>query len=106
MKLQFKSSGPSSLKRDIIKIIEEEELDTWEIHTQDNQKYLKHVGQWGGMGVIKLTPDDENEILEVHVRKFKSTEKDLSDFEGYYLGRFCELILVNFSTRVTLIGIK
>ena len=106
MKLEFKSSNPSSLKNDIIKMIEEEELQTWEIHSDSKQKYLKHIGQWGEKGVVKLSPDDINKILEVQVLKFKNTEEDIKDFEGYYLGRFCELVFVNFPIRFTSIDRK
>lgn len=106
MKLEFKTLKPSSLKNDIIKMIKEEELQTWKIHTASAQKYLKHIGQWGEKGVIKLTPDDINKILEVQVIKFKSIEGDVKDFEGYYLGRFCELIFVNFPSRITAIVIE
>lgn len=99
MKLDFKTSNPSSLRNDIIKIIEDGELQTWEIHLFQNHKYIKHIGQWGEKGVIQLTPDDINKKMEVKVLKFESTEDNLEDFEGYYYGRFCELVFVNFKNR-------
>lgn len=106
MKLEFKLSNPSSLRNDIIKMIEDGDLQTWEIHSHKNIKYLKHTGQWGEKGVIILTPDDNNKKMEVEVLKFEKTKEDVTDFEGYYLGRFCELIFVNFPNRFTSIDRK
>ena len=106
MRLDFNSSNSSSLRNDIIKVIEDGELQTWEIHTDAKDKYLKHISQWGEKGVIKLTPDEINKKLEVQVLKFKNTEEDVKDFEGYYLGRFCELIFVNFPNRFNSIDKK
>jgi len=106
MKLDFKSSNPSSLRNDIITMVEDDELQTWEIHLSENHKYLKHTGQWGEKGVIKLTPDNINKKMEVQVLKFKNTEGDVRDFEGYIYGRFCELIFVNFTNKFTSIDRK
>lgn len=106
MKLDFKTTNPSSLRNDIIKMIEDGELQTWEIHLSDNHKYIKHIGQWGKKGVIKLTPDDINKKLEVQVVKFQNIKENLEDFEGYYYGRFCELGFVNFKNRFTSIERK
>ncbi|MDD3323449.1 MAG: hypothetical protein PHS59_18590 [Paludibacter sp.] len=106
MKLELITSNANSLKKDIISLIEDEELQTWEIHPDTNDKYLKHTGQWGEKGVIKLKSDITNKKLEVQVLKFKRTEESLEEFEGYYLGRFCELIFVNFENRFNSIDKK
>jgi len=104
MKLVFNTSTPTTLKNEIVKLIEDKELKTWEIHESDKEKYLKHTQQWGEKGVILLTPDNAKKTLTVEVLKFKSTEVAVKDFEGYYLGRFCEIIFVNFPNRFTSIG--
>lgn len=96
MRLFFKTTNPSKLKSDIIKLIEDNELKTWEIHESDSTKYIKHTQQWGDKGVIKITADTTNNQIIVEVLKFKNITEDVKDFEGYYLGRFCEIIFVNF----------
>lgn len=99
MKLNFKTTNPTKLKSDILKSIEEEDLKTWHIHESEKEKYIKHTKQWGDKGVIKMTIDSLNNQLIVEVLKFKSTTEDVKDFEGYYLGRFCEIIFVNFQNN-------
>lgn len=106
MKLEFNTPNPSSLKNEIIKMIEDGELKTWEIHLYKDYKYLKHTDQWGKKGVIELTPDEILDKLEVQVLKFKKSEDKLEDFEGYYYGRFCEIVFVNFADRFTSIDKK
>ena len=54
--------------------------------------YLLGCLQWGKKEVIQLTTDITNKKLEVQVLKYNNTEDTLEDIEGYYLGRFCELI--------------
>ena len=102
MKLSFNAANSNILKNDIIKLIEDGELKTWEIFTQSNIKYLRHIGQWGDKGVIELTPNNNNTILVAKVLGFK--DATIEDFEGYYYGRFCELIFVKFQDRYTSIG--
>lgn len=48
-------------------------------------------------GGIKMEIDDVKKILIGRVFKFKGTEENVKDFEDYYLGRFCEIIFLNFS---------
>ena len=103
MKLLFKTTNPTSLKNDITKLVEDGELETWEIYTNSGEKYLKHVGQWGDKGVIKLAVDNENRKLIIQVKKFTSVTENVTDFEGYYLGRFCELMFVNYPNRFSTI---
>lgn len=96
MTLKFKTSNATNFKNEIIKLINDGRLSTWEILIIDGTEYLKHTGQWGQKGVIKLTKDNNNEYLTSQVFKFDSYTGEVKDFEGYYLGRFCELIFVNF----------
>lgn len=96
MKLYFKTQNPNSLKKEIINSIENKELLTWSIVQNDDIKYLKHTKQWGEKGVIKLVVDSQNGYLISEVFRFKDVTDEIKDFEGYYLGRFCELIFVNF----------
>lgn len=103
MKLLFKTSNPISLKNEIIEFIEDAELKTWCIHEDSDKKYLKHTKQWGEKGVIQLSVNPLKTHLIVEVLKFKGVAEDVKDFEGYYLGRFCEIIFVNFPNRYTAI---
>lgn len=101
MKLHFKTTNPNKLKSDILKSIEDEDLKTWKINESDNIKYIKHTQQWGEKGVISMIADIKNNQLTIEVLKFKSTTEAVKDFEGYYLGRFCEIIFVNFPNDFT-----
>lgn len=96
MKLIFSTPNPKSLKSAIISLIKEGDKSTWEIRTIKDIEYLKHVQQWGDKGVIDITYNDSRKQLIVEVLKFKGVNEDLKDFEGYYLGRFCEIIFHNF----------
>lgn len=100
MKLHFKTANPKKLKSDILSLIDNV-LKTWEIHKSANEIYIKHTQQWGHKGVIKMEVDENEQQLIVLVLKFENTEENLEDFEGYYLGRFCEIIFVNFPSNFT-----
>jgi len=99
MKLHFIVSRANGLKDKIIKMIINGELENWDIYINKKYKYLIHNSHCGDKGVIKLRSIEENTKLEVKVLPFDGFESNLSDFEGYYYGRFCELIFVNFSNR-------
>jgi hypothetical protein len=99
MELLFKTTNPSKLKADIFKLIDEEKLVTWRkfIDKEDNEEeYLIHAQQWGKKGAIELEVNDLEKHLIARVLKFEDVEENKKDFEGYYLGRFCEIIFVNF----------
>ena len=104
MKLLFKTTNPTKLKADILKLIEDEELKTWSVLVSKSIKYLKHTQQWGDKGVVEIEDDTINNQLIVQVRKFKNVTEEIEDFEGYYLGRFCEIIFVNFPNNFTSIA--
>lgn len=101
MKLNLKTTTPTKLKSEILKIIEDKTLETWSVHVAKDVKYIKHVKQWGEKGVIKMMVDLPNSQLTVQVLPFEKTTQNVKDFEGYYLGRFCELIFVNFPDLFT-----
>lgn len=101
MKLLFKTTNPTSLKNDITRFVENGELETWEIFLNSEEKYLKHIGQWGDKGVIKLLVNNLINTLTIQVFKFNKVTDNIEDFEGYYLGRFCELMFVNYPNRFT-----
>ncbi|WP_294288881.1 hypothetical protein [uncultured Chryseobacterium sp.] len=105
MKLLFKTSNPSNLKNEIIKKIENNELDTWSIRTRD-KKYLKHTGQWGEKGEIELTTDNITNTLSVKFLKSSDIQGDIKKVEGHYLGRFCQIIFVNFPHECSSITIQ
>ncbi|MCC9064631.1 hypothetical protein [Flavobacterium piscisymbiosum] len=96
MNLIFKTTKPNKLKSDILKLIEDEKLKTWKIHNSNNIKYIKHIDQWGDKGVIKMSTNIQQDELIVEVFKFEKTTQKVEEFSGYYLGRFCEIIFVNF----------
>jgi hypothetical protein len=99
MKLLFETTNPTKLKADILKLAEGEELKTWSAVVFESNKYIKHTQQWGDKGVVNLEVDTTNDQLIVQVLKFQNMTQEVEDFEGYYLGRFCELIFVNFTNE-------
>lgn len=101
MELLFKTNAPNELKTSILSLIKEGDLKTWEIFEYENEKYIKHIKQWGDKGVIKMEVDAIKRQLLVRVIPYKNTEESPEDFEGYYLGRFCEIIFVNFPNSFT-----
>jgi len=103
MKLLFKTLNPSNFKSEIIELIEGDEAESWKILESDGEKYLSHVQQWGEKGVIRLTTNISQGRLIVEVLTFQGKEENVKDFEAYYLGRFCELVLVNFPNKFTII---
>jgi len=103
MKLLFKCANAETVRSAIYKLIEDGDLKTWSLTEIENVLYLKHTQQWGDKGVIKLIVNSKNDSLIAEVFKFKKVTEEVKDFEGYYLGRFCEIILVNFATRFTAI---
>jgi hypothetical protein len=107
MRLLFRTTNPTALKNNIIRLIEDGELKTWTIFEESGEKYLRHTGQWGDKGVIKLATDNVNKtLLIIQVLEFETETEDIEnieDFEGYYLGRFCELMFVYFPDRFTTI---
>lgn len=104
MKLLFKTNTPNKLKKSILTLIDEGDLKTWGIHEYKNEKYIKHTQQWGEKGVVEMKINNEENLLEVRILAFESTEENVEDFEGYYLGRFCEIIFVNFPNSFTSIN--
>ena len=103
MKLLFKTTNPTKLKADILKLIDDEELKTWSVLVSESIKYLNHIQQWGDKAVVKIEVDTNGQLI-VQVRKFKNVTEEIEDFEGYYLGRFCEIIFVNFPNNFTSIA--
>ena len=103
MKLLFKTSNPNNFRSEIIELIESDKMETWNIHKSESIKYLKHTSQWGKKGVINLTTNISKGQLIAEVLKFEGEKENVKDFEGYYLGRFCEIIFVNFQNMFTLI---
>lgn len=106
MRLYFKTTNPINLRNNIIDSIENGDFLTWEILESDGIKYLKHTKQWGEKGLIHLTIDTQNNYLITEVLKFKNSTDEVKDFEGYYLGRFCELMFVNYANRFSSIDKK
>lgn len=43
MKLHFKTPNPNKLKSDILKLIEDEDLKTWQINESNGVEYIKHT---------------------------------------------------------------
>jgi hypothetical protein len=96
MELLFKTGTPIKLKKLILNSIEEGDIKTWEIDKSDNKKHIFHTSQWREKGVIEMEVDSVKKQLIVRIIPYDEFKDILKDFEGYYLGRFCEIIFVNF----------
>lgn len=101
MKLLLESANPENLKNAIIKRIKEGQQETWNILEHDKIQYLRHTGNVGNKGVVKLSVNIFKNSLVAEIVKFEGIEDNLGDFEGYILGRFCEIIFVNFRDEFT-----
>ena len=104
MELLFKTHVPNKLKTSVLTLIDEGHLKTWEIDKTDDNKHIKHTQQWGDKGVIEMEVDSKEKQLIVRVIPYDNTIGNVEDFEGYYLGRFCEIIFVNFPNSFTAIN--
>ncbi len=105
MELTIITSDAQKIHDEIIKLVESGELKTWKIHLHQKVKYLKHTEQWGKKGVIKLSQQRNNKLL-VTVLKYTDSTDALRDFEGYYYGRFVEILFVQFQAEFTAIEIS
>ena len=104
MNLLIKNLNPEKLKQNIINLIEQGALKTWTTFPDNEELYIQHTGQLGQKGVVKLTPYVNNKFLKVQIFELKTNKEDIKSFEGYYLGRFCEIIFVNFPKESFTLG--
>lgn len=106
MVLKFYTENPLQLENDIMQLVESGKLRTWEVQEGVmRDKYLIHTPiQWRGKGAIELcsADDEENTYLEVNVIVANEGDEANRD-RGYFLGRFCELMFVNFNNRFSVI---
>ena len=96
MELRFITKTPINLKTSILKLIEVGDLKTWKIDTSDDKQHIFHTSQWGEKGVIEMEVDTIQKQLLARVIPYHHSVEIIQDFEGYYLGRFCEILFVNF----------
>lgn len=101
MKLLFESANPENWKNAIIKRSKEGQQETWNILEHNRIQYLRHTGNVGNKGVVQLSINTLNNTLIAEIVKFEGIEDNVEDFEGYILGRFCEIVFVNFNDEFT-----
>lgn len=81
------------------------EIKTWGVkttsvkNTSERIEVLVHTAdQWEEKGVLIITPNEQNDVVLVEFRYWKTYPKEQRDEndKNYILGRFTELMLVHF----------
>ena len=96
MKIKIPTKSASALKKKIFDAVEDETLKTWVLRrSQEGYIYLTHKPeQWYDKAILSFITTDN--ALEIHVTHWTGIQQDLA-VDGYYLGRFIEVLLVHFS---------
>ena len=78
--------------------VEKEKVETWVIREANGKKYLTHKPeQWKDKALFGLSHDDEKVIIKL--MRWDNKVEPNEDIKGYYMGRFTELLLVNFKDK-------
>lgn len=98
MKIDIYTTDARALKQRIASDAENGGLKTWEIRTNnENDKLLTHsLDQWADRVLLKLTPNNTNNVLSVTPRYWSGTQRPSSEEYGTILGRFCERLFVQY----------
>ncbi|MEO7214957.1 hypothetical protein [Mucilaginibacter sp.] len=96
MKITIPTTTGAALKKKIFDHVKDETLKTWEITKgESGTEYLTHSPeQWADRAIMKFNV--EKDVLEIIASKWKSNDVDKAA-NGYYIGRFTEILLVHFS---------
>lgn len=83
-----------ALKKKIFDAVEDGTLETWVTRTGEKAVYLTHKpAQWYDRVILKFTTNDKALIIETDWWKGNLPDEDI---KGYYIGRFCEVLLAHF----------
>lgn len=109
MKIILNTNSVKKLDQDIKNKISKD-LKTWENKTDDNGYTLYYhstkSGQWEDDLFVKPFLNIEKKQIKFYITK---SDGEIIDFEpsfGYLLGRFTEILLVNFSDRFSSLEFK
>lgn len=83
----------AALKKKIFDAVEDGTLETWVTRTGETV-YLTHKPtQWYDRVILRFTPNDKALVIETYWWK---SNVPYEDTKGYYIGRFCEVLLAHF----------
>jgi len=96
MKITIPTTAGTALKKAIFDAVEDETLRTWEVRTDNNNvEFLTHKPeQWYDRTLLRFTVKKDVLLIDTTFWKSKGADK-VSD--GYFIGRFTEVLLVHFS---------
>lgn len=101
MKIEIYTKQGESLIKQIFSAVENENVKTWVLKKNiDGDKFLTHKPeQWCDKVLLGLKATDEKVIVSLYW--WENTGEPADDIKGYYIGRFTELLLVNFKEKFT-----
>jgi hypothetical protein len=101
MRIEIYTKTGESLIRQIFSAIENEDVKTWVIKkNKDGDKFLTHKPeQWCDKALFGLKATDDKVTISLHW--WEKIGEPADDIKGYYIGRFTELLLVNFKEKFT-----
>ena len=94
MALIVKTQKPIALVSNLIKMIDDDVIDTW---TYDDDKDFTHTGQW--INKAWFTPIYGDDYVKFALLGRKSVNMTLMEYSIYH-GRFVELLLNHFSQEI------
>lgn len=99
MKIEIYTKQGESLIKQIFSAVENEDVKTWVIKkNKDGDKLLTHKPeQWCDKALFEMKATEDKVIISLCWWKTKGEPAD--DIKGYYIGRFTELLLVNFKDK-------
>lgn len=99
MKIEIYTWQGESLIKQIFSAVENEDVKTWVVRKdRDGNEFLTHKPeQWCDKALLRMeaTEDGVTVVISWWTRAGEPTD----DIKGYYIGRFTELLLVNFKNQ-------
>lgn len=97
MRIIANSNSPDLLLRMINDKIQENELKTWEIiKTKGGIVYNHKPAQWSEKALIKPTSYPNIEEVHFEIVFWKDENEPDESIKGYLIGRFTEILMVQF----------
>lgn len=101
MRIEIYTKSGENLIKQIFSAVEKESIKTWVIRTdRQEKKYLTHKPeQWCDKALFGMRATDDKVIISLYW--WDSHNEPTEEIKGYYMGRFTELLLVNFRDKFT-----
>lgn len=98
MKIEIYTTKGANLVAEIFSAVENEDVKTWVVRKDaNNTKYLTHKPeQWYDKALFNIVSTSDRVSISITWWKDKEPTEDI---KGYYMGRFTELLLVNFKDK-------